>query len=94
MPKKTLWRWLEKLEKAHRISRVSDLTHVDVSTSTGAVHDDILQSERPEPVGDGVRLQREAKRSAQRQSVRPCLGDCKTGRKLVWDEHKDIVATS
>ena len=37
MPKKTLWRWLEKLEKAHRISRVSDLTHVDVSTSTGAV---------------------------------------------------------
>ena len=31
MPKKTLWRWLEKLEKAHRISRVSDLTHVDVS---------------------------------------------------------------
>ena len=37
MPKKTLWRWLEKLEKAHRISRVSDMTHVDVSTSTGAV---------------------------------------------------------
>ena len=26
MPKKTLWRWLEKLEKAHRISRVSDMT--------------------------------------------------------------------
>lgn len=37
MPKKTLWRWLEKLEKAHRISRVSDMTHVDMSTSTGAV---------------------------------------------------------
>ena len=37
MPKKTLWRRLEKLEKAHRISRVSDMTHVDVSTSTGAV---------------------------------------------------------
>lgn len=37
MPKKTLWRWLERIEKAHRISRVSDMTHVDVSTSTGAV---------------------------------------------------------
>ena len=37
MPKKTLWRWLEKLEKAHRISRFSDLKNVDVSTSTGAV---------------------------------------------------------
>ena len=37
MSKKTLWRWLERIEKAHRISRVSDMTHVDVSTSTGAV---------------------------------------------------------
>ena len=37
MSKTTLWRWLEKLEKARRISRVSDMTHVDVSTSTGAV---------------------------------------------------------
>ena len=37
MSKMTLWRWLEKLEKAHRISRVSDMIHVDVSTSTGAV---------------------------------------------------------
>ena len=37
MSKTTLWRWLEKLEKAHRISRVSDMKHVDMSTSTGAV---------------------------------------------------------
>ena len=40
MPKKTLWRWLEKLEKlekAHRISRLQNLANVDVSTSTGAV---------------------------------------------------------
>ena len=37
MSKTTLWRWLERLEKAHRISRVSDMKHVDVSTSTGAV---------------------------------------------------------
>ena len=26
----TLWRWIEKLEKARRISRVSDRIHVDV----------------------------------------------------------------
>ena len=25
---------------------------------------------------------------------RACLGYCETDRKLVWDEHKDIVATS
>ena len=37
MSKTTLWRWLERIEKAHRISRVSDMKHVDVSTSTGAV---------------------------------------------------------
>ena len=37
MTKTTLWRWLERIEKAHRISRVSDMKHVDVSTSTGAV---------------------------------------------------------
>ena len=36
MSKKTLWRWLERIEKARRISRVSDMTHVDMSTSTGA----------------------------------------------------------
>ena len=37
MSKMTLWRWLERIEKAHRISRVSDMIHVDMSTSTGAV---------------------------------------------------------
>ena len=37
MSKTTLWRWLEKLEKARRISRVSDMKHVDVITNTGAV---------------------------------------------------------
>ena len=33
----TLWRWLEKLEKARRISRFSDMKNVNVGTSTGAV---------------------------------------------------------
>ena len=37
MSKMTLWRWLERIEKARRISRVSDMIHVDMSTSTGAV---------------------------------------------------------
>lgn len=37
MSKMTLWRWLERIEKAHRISRVSDMIHVDMGTSTGAV---------------------------------------------------------
>ena len=37
MATKTLWRWLERLEKARRISRLSYLTNVNVSTSTGAV---------------------------------------------------------
>ena len=37
MATKTLWRWLERLEKARRISRLSDMTNVNVSTSTGAV---------------------------------------------------------
>ena len=36
MPKKTLWRWLEKLEKARRISLVSDMTLVNVPIATGA----------------------------------------------------------
>ena len=36
MPKKTLWRWLEKIEKARRISLVSDMTLVNVPTATGA----------------------------------------------------------
>lgn len=33
----TLWRWLGRLEKAHRISRFSDMKNVNVGTSTGAV---------------------------------------------------------
>ena len=33
----TLWRWLERLEKARRISRFSDMKNVNVGTSTGAV---------------------------------------------------------
>ena len=33
MPKKTLWRWLEKLEKARRISLVSDMTLVNLMKS-------------------------------------------------------------
>ena len=37
MSKTTMWRWLERIEKARRISRVSDMKHVDMSTSTGAV---------------------------------------------------------
>ena len=36
MPKKTLWRWLERIEKARRISLVSDMTLVNVPTATGA----------------------------------------------------------
>ena len=35
MSKMTLWRWLERLEKARRISRFSDMKNVDMSTSTG-----------------------------------------------------------
>lgn len=33
MPKNTLWRWLERIEKAHRISLVSDMTLVGTSTN-------------------------------------------------------------
>ena len=36
MSKTTLWRWLEKLEKARRISLVSDTKLVNVPTATGA----------------------------------------------------------
>lgn len=37
MSKTSLWRWLERLEKAHRISRGQDFNHVNIPTSTGAV---------------------------------------------------------
>ena len=33
----TLWRWLERIEKARRISRFSDMKNVNVLTNTGAV---------------------------------------------------------
>lgn len=36
MSKTTLWRWLEKLEKARRVSLVSDMKLVNVPTATGA----------------------------------------------------------
>ena len=32
----TLWRWLERIEKARRISLVSDMIPVNVPTATGA----------------------------------------------------------
>lgn len=42
MPKKTLWRWLEKLEKARRISSVSDMTQTFVPDSLGVPHETTL----------------------------------------------------
>ena len=36
MSKMTLWRWLERIEKARRISLVSDMILVNVPTTTGA----------------------------------------------------------
>ena len=39
MPKKTLWRWLEKLEKARRIASVSDMTQTPVQDSCGVPHE-------------------------------------------------------
>lgn len=38
MPKKTLWRWLEKLEKARRIASVSDMTQTPIQDSCGVLH--------------------------------------------------------
>ena len=42
MPKKTLWRWLEKLEKARRIASVSDLTQTYIQDSCGVPHETTL----------------------------------------------------
>ena len=42
MPKKTLWRWLEKLEKARRIASVSDMTQTPVQDSCGVPHETTL----------------------------------------------------
>ena len=36
MSKTTLWRWLERIEKARRISLVSDMKLVNIPTATGA----------------------------------------------------------
>ena len=42
MPKKTLWRWLEKLEKARRIASVSDMTQTPILDSAGVPHETTL----------------------------------------------------
>ena len=39
MPKKTLWRWLEKLEKASRIQSVSDMTQIKINDNNGRGHE-------------------------------------------------------
>lgn len=39
MPKKTLWRWLEKLEKARRIQSVSDMTLIKIRDNNGRGHE-------------------------------------------------------
>lgn len=39
MSKKTLWRWLEKLEKARRIASVSDMTQTYIQDSCGVPHE-------------------------------------------------------
>ena len=39
MPKKTLWRWLEKLEKARRIQSVSDMTQIKIDDENGRGHE-------------------------------------------------------
>lgn len=42
MSKKTLWRWLEKLEKARRIASVSDMTQTYIQDSCGVPHETTL----------------------------------------------------
>ena len=42
MPKKTLWRWLEKLEKARRIQSVSDMTQIKIEDNNGRGHETTL----------------------------------------------------
>ena len=42
MPKKTLWRWLERLEKARRIASVSDMTQTPIQDSFGVPHETTL----------------------------------------------------
>ena len=42
MPKKTLWRWLEKLENASRIQSVSDMTQIKINDNNGRGHETTL----------------------------------------------------
>ena len=42
MSKMTLWRWLEKLEKARRIASVSDMTQTYIQDSCGVPHETTL----------------------------------------------------
>ena len=42
MSKTTLWRWLEKLEKARRIASVSDMTQTYIQDSCGVPHETTL----------------------------------------------------
>ncbi len=42
MPKKTLWRWLRRIEKAHRISSCSDLNKTPIPDSCGVPHETTL----------------------------------------------------
>ena len=39
MPKKTLWRWLERIEKARRIQSVSDMTQIKIDDENGRGHE-------------------------------------------------------
>ena len=42
MSKKTLWRWLERIEKARRIASVSDMTQTYIQDSCGVPHETTL----------------------------------------------------
>ena len=42
MSKKTLWRWLERLEKARRIASVSDMKQTPILDSAGVPHETTL----------------------------------------------------
>ena len=39
MSKKTLWRWLERIEKARRIASVSDMKQTPILDSAGVPHE-------------------------------------------------------
>ena len=42
MSKMTLWRWLERIEKARRISRVSDMIQIKINDNNGRGHETTL----------------------------------------------------